>query len=201
MSDGESFDDVMVRLCQGDDSAAADVFHRFGQRLTALARTRLEQAVRQKVDPEDVLQSVFKSFFLRHQEGQFQIGDWDSLWTILTVITVRKCSNQRKFFYREQRDVRREVPPPSLPDESEVRLDGVSREPTPEEAVVLAETVEVLMVQLDKRDREIISLRLQGNSTAEISAETGFSERTVRRVVENVKKYLLKVRDEFADAP
>lgn len=146
-----------------------------------------------------MLQSVLKSFYLRHAKGQFQIGGWDNLWTLLTVITVRKCSNQRKFFYREQRDVRREAAPRPRPNESHLCLDAPSREPTPEEAVALAETVELVMGQLDERDRSIISMRLQGYSTPEIAAEQKCGERTVRRALENVKKHLTKMRDDVPE--
>ena len=55
----ESFDDVMGRLRAGEQSAAAtEIFHRFARRLIGLARTRLDDRVRGKVDAEDVLQSV-----------------------------------------------------------------------------------------------------------------------------------------------
>jgi DNA-binding CsgD family transcriptional regulator len=115
------------------------------------------------------------------------------------VITVRKCANQQKFFYREQRDVRREVAPRQESNESHVGLDALSRDPTAEEAVALAETVEVLMGQLDERDRNIISMRLQGYSTAEISEQEGYAERTVRRVVQNVRKYLTRMSDSLSE--
>ena len=65
MSLPDSFDDVITRLRDGDSEAATEIFHRFAARLIALARTRLDSRVRQKVDPEDVVQSVFRSFFIR----------------------------------------------------------------------------------------------------------------------------------------
>src|SRR5690242_9456367 len=56
-----SFADLMARLRAGDDAAAAALFQRFATRLIALARGRLDGLVRRKVDPEDVVQSVFRS--------------------------------------------------------------------------------------------------------------------------------------------
>ena len=52
----------MARLRAGDNAAAAEVFRRFANRLIGLARTHLDARVRQKVDPEDVMQSALKSF-------------------------------------------------------------------------------------------------------------------------------------------
>ncbi len=66
-----TFDDLMARLNDGDDEAAAEIFNRFVRRLIFLARSRLNAQVRQKEDPEDVVQSVFRSFFTRQVEGQF----------------------------------------------------------------------------------------------------------------------------------
>src|SRR5438874_1802198 len=61
-----SFAQLMARLQARDEAAAAEVFGRFGQRLIGLARQHLDMRVRQKVDPDDVMQSALKSFFLRH---------------------------------------------------------------------------------------------------------------------------------------
>jgi DNA-directed RNA polymerase specialized sigma24 family protein len=49
-----------------DEQAARENFDRFARRLIGLARTRLDRRIRQKIDPEDVVQSVFRSFFTRH---------------------------------------------------------------------------------------------------------------------------------------
>ncbi len=106
-----SFDDLMARLRAGDQAAASQLFHRFACRLIGLARGRLDALVRQKVDPEDVVQSVFKSFFLRHASGQWDLGGWDGLWALLTVLTVRKCGRHAVHYRAGRRDVRREASP------------------------------------------------------------------------------------------
>lgn len=41
------------------------------------------------------MQSVFRSFFVRHRNGQFELGAGDNLWSLLDMITVRKCTNVR----------------------------------------------------------------------------------------------------------
>src|SRR6186997_3222711 len=109
MDERTSFDQFVDRLRCRDDRAAADVFRRFSQRLIALARTRLDERVRGKVDPEDVLQSVCRSFFARQLDGQFELVNWENLWSLLTLITIRKCANQNHHYRAECRDVAREV--------------------------------------------------------------------------------------------
>jgi RNA polymerase sigma-70 factor (ECF subfamily) len=198
MAAGESFDEVVAGLRAGDPQAAAEVFRRFGQRLLALARSRLDALVRQKEDPEDVLQSALKSFFLRQAAGQFDLDSWDSLWSLLTVITLRKCGLHVRHFRAARRDLRREVPPS---EDSAASWEPLAREPTPSEAAVLGETVTALLRGLEGRDREIVSLALQGYNGREIGERLQRPERTVYRVLERVKKRLRRMEDEGAEAP
>jgi RNA polymerase sigma-70 factor (ECF subfamily) len=190
MSGVPSFDDCIARLRAGDDAVAAQIFNRFANRLIALARSRLDNLLRQKVDPEDLLQSVFQSFFARNKEGQFDIRDWDSLWALLTVITLRKCGRRIEYFHAACRDVRREVTAPPSAEDSSVGWEAVGQEPSPIEAIVLAETLEKMLGLLEGRNRDIVTLRLQGCTTPEISAQLDCTERTVQRVLDQVKKWL-----------
>ncbi len=192
-----SFDDLMTRLRAGDDDAAAEVFRRFTHRLIGLARSRLDHLIRGKLDPEDILQSVYRTFFSRHARDGFDLGSWDSLWGMLTVITVRKCDYRRKFFHTARRDVGREVAPAT--DAAPEHDDHVlARDPTPSEAARLTETVEVLMKELSGREREMLALGLQGCDVPEISARVARSERTVQRVLKRVRERLEQMRSEPA---
>ena len=65
MSDEQQVSELMTQLRGGDQVVATHVFHRFAGRLVALSRSRLNLDLRRKVDPEDIVQSVFKSFFRR----------------------------------------------------------------------------------------------------------------------------------------
>src|SRR5207249_524909 len=94
MDPHDSFARLMARLRAGDDGAAAAVFQRFARQLIARARAHLDARLRPKLDPEDVVQSVYRSFFNRYGAGQFELGTWNDLWGLLTVITLRKCVNR-----------------------------------------------------------------------------------------------------------
>ena len=61
---------------------------------------------------------------------------------------------------------------------------------------MLTETIERLMRSLEGRHREILALSLQGHPPAEISARLGCTERTVYRVLERVKEWLVATRQE-----
>ncbi len=190
MPSDESFDDLMARLRRGDNDAAAQLFQRFATRVIGLARARLDQRIRQKVDPEDVLQSVLKSFFVRYADGQYDLRDWDSLWSLLVSITLHKCGHKIRNFHAGRRDVRREGTAPPANDDTVRTWEGLAREPNPEEAAALADEVEALVRDLSERDRAIVSLRLQGYTPTETAAQLGLLERTVCRVLERVRRRL-----------
>jgi RNA polymerase sigma factor (sigma-70 family) len=186
---------LMSRLRSGDDDAAARLFDRFAAQIIHLARRQLHDALRRKLDPEDVLQSVLRSFFLRCRDGQFHVANWDNLWGILMVMTVRKCGRAIEFFQAERRDLRREKA--MAAGGSTARpLPLPSTTPTPEEAAMLAELLERLMRGLSASDREILTLHLQGHTTAEIGARIGRAMRTVRRSLDRTRHRLEAMQNE-----
>lgn len=195
MAEQDSFAELMTRLRAGEQEAARQVFQRFAQRLIALAGSRLDPMTRRKLDPEDVLQSVYRTFFVRYALGQFELDNWDSLWGLLTLITVRKCGKWAAHFHAGVRQVEQEVTP-ATSESGTSSWEALAREPTPEEAAMLAETVEQLLRGLDGREREMVTLRLQGFSLTEISAEVARTERTVQRVLERARKRLERLRAE-----
>jgi RNA polymerase sigma-70 factor, ECF subfamily len=198
MPDRDSFSDTMNRLRAGDEAAAHEVFQRFVSKLVRLARRQFDAALRRKVDPEDVVQSAYKSFFLRYGAGKLEVHDWDNLWGLLTVITLRKCLDRVEYHRAECRDVQREAAAQPGTAGAEPWWEAVAREPRPEEAAVLAETVELLLRGLDEEERQILEMSLQGYTTQEISKRLGRPERSVRRLRQRVKKQLERLQ--LADA-
>jgi RNA polymerase sigma-70 factor (ECF subfamily) len=189
----DSFSDLMARLRAGDETAAEEVFRRYSHRLVALARGRMGGLLRQKVDPEDVLQSVFLSFFVRQADGQFELHDWDGLWGLLARITMNKCGHRIDHFRAARRDVAREAPPAAETD-SNPGWEAIAREPSPEEVARFTETVEELMHDLDQRERLMVTYRLQGHTPAEIGELTGRTERSVYRLLNRVRQKLDALR-------
>lgn len=185
---------LMDRLRTGEDAAAREVFVLFTNRLVGLAKKNLSGRLAVKVDPEDVVQSAYKSFFLRQRDGGLDVGSWDGLWGVLTMITLRKCADRAAYYSAGKRDVGRELSP--APDDSVVPADLVlDREPQPEEAAALAETVEELFRGLDDPDeRAILELSLQGLTATEIAEQLGRAERSVRRLRERIRKRLERMQ-------
>ena len=190
-----SFAEFLARLLSGEDAAAQELFGRFTHQLTALALRHIDAGLRHKVDPEDVVQSAYKSFFVRYGPGNLDVVNWNSLWGLLTLITVRKCAERAAYHRAGCRDAAREVSPPRG-DEAAPWLEPLGREPTPLEAAVLTETVEQLLADLDEEERPILELSLQGYTTREIGERLGRAERTVRLLREGVRLRLERMQRE-----
>ena len=189
MSDASPAQELLARLRAGDEQAAAEVFGRFAHRLVGLARQQLGKVLRGKEDPEDVVQSALKSFFVRYAAGQYELTSWGDLWGLLTRITAHKCGHRLARFQAARRDVRREVSAPAA-DDSNRPWEILAREPTPDQALLLADLLEELHRPLGERDRGILTLRLQGEEVATICTRLQCSERTVFRVLERVRSKL-----------
>jgi len=184
------FAELMERLKGGDPAAAREVFDRYARRLVGLAAARLPEILRPRVDADDVVQSVFKSFFVRQAAGRFVLANWDALWAVLTVLTVRKCGHKIEHHLALRRDARRDKSAAADSQASGADFDPASPEPTPAEAVLLAETLEQALSGLKETHREIVLRRLQGCTIEEVSNQLGCSERTVHRVLEQVRERL-----------
>jgi RNA polymerase sigma-70 factor (ECF subfamily) len=193
--------DWLDRLRTGDQQAAAEVVQLYTDRLLRLARKQFDTWLRDRADPEGIVQSVYRSFFGRCRDRTIERrGDGQDLWPLLAAITVRKCHNRYEKLRARKRDGGREQSLPGSPDEHgrfgpEEPLD---REPTPEEALLLVESVERLLSRLDPLDLRIAEMSLQGYEVAEISVEVHRAERTVRSVRQFLRERLERMNAESA---
>jgi RNA polymerase sigma-70 factor (ECF subfamily) len=194
MTATDSFAGLLERLHSDEDAAARDVHRRYSRQLIALTRRQIERRLAHRIDPEDVVQSALKSFFVRHRDEKVRVGNWNALWGLLALITRRKCADRVEYLRAGRRDVGREVSAPDGPDRPwQVALD---QGPSPHEAAILAETVEHLLRAADADERPVLELSLQGHTAAEIGFRLGRAVRTVHRLRERIHKRLLRLMEE-----
>jgi RNA polymerase sigma-70 factor (ECF subfamily) len=173
--------DVLAGLRAGDEATARRVFYRYARALIEVAGRNLGARLRQKLDPEDVVQSVFLSFFARCREDVWQFRDWNGLWELLVVITLRKCANFAAFYRAGRRTGDREAPLPAEPP---------TPEPTPDEAAELTDQLTALFARFDERGRQVLTHVFQGFTAAETAERIGCSERTVQRTLDRARRRL-----------
>ena len=198
MADDERSGNLVARWRQGDQQAAAELFRRYVSRLTALARSRLPAQLARRVDPEDIVQSVYRSFFANAREDRYEFARGGDLWRLLVAITLDKLQDHVKWNTRAKRAVGRDQN--FGHDDSLFEMHALAREPSPLEALALAEQIERAMRALKPLQRRMFELRLQGHNLEEIAVATQRSQRTVIRVLEEIKKQLSHWLDEGADS-
>ena len=184
-------DQLLFRCGQGDEDASREIFERYLGRLTALARSRLAPRLARRTDPEDIVLSAYRSFFVGAGDGRFVLRRSGDLWRLLVSITLHKLYRQVKRHSAESRDVQRE----KMLEEAH----AFSQEPTAEEAVALADELEAILKPLDPLLRRVLELRLQGQSLEEIATITMRSERTVRRSLAELREAIASRREGDAD--
>jgi RNA polymerase sigma factor (sigma-70 family) len=193
MGSDATFDALMSRVRAGDGAAETALFEQYVRRLIALAARQFDTNLRERADVEVVVLSACKSFFLRNRRGEFQMDDWGELWSVLAMITLRKCAKRRRHLRAARRDASRELAwPDGAVDPSYLLLD---RDPTPVEAAILTDAVAMLFQGMGPDDRPIVEQILLGYTAQEVAAQLGCSERTVRRVRQRAQRRLDRLAD------
>jgi DNA-directed RNA polymerase specialized sigma24 family protein len=197
MSSNGSITYWLDRLKAGDRAAVQPLWEHYFPRLVGLARQRLRGALGLDGYEEDVALSALDSFCRHARQGRFpQLLDREGLWWLLVVITQRKAFHLRRDESRQKRGGGVVMVPLPAGDEDEESLlrDMVSREPTPEEAALLAEECQRLLKALGEPEnaeanclRKVAVARMEGYTNAQIAAQLGVVERTVKRHLEAIR--------------
>ncbi|MEL7496621.1 MAG: sigma-70 family RNA polymerase sigma factor [Planctomycetota bacterium] len=178
---------VILKNTQLGDATAESTLHRkFVGRLIRLASRRINDRFRAKIEPEEIVQSVFASFFRRHTKGEFHFDSWNDLWALLVKITLCKCANKVEGFMSAKRNINREVAG-KVSNSRDSSINAIAAEPTPQEISIFNELLDQLLDQLNSLQQQVVVLRLQGFSNLEISEKIGRSERTVYRTLNDVR--------------
>lgn len=182
------FHSLIEALRRGDKRAAAEIHRRLSERLTKLARRRIPDPIRAKVDAEDIVQSAFRGFFTHQVKGEYQLQSWQDLEKLLTRMTMRRCNRERLRYITQSRNyhIEARLDDPDASDDSHL----IDNADSPQDRVILAETFQRLLDDLAPRDREIVRLAIEGKKANEIAEHVGVSRRTADRIVENFRRQI-----------
>jgi len=171
---------LLRRLAGGQETAADILYRRYADRIRALARARLPDHVHARLDPDDVVQSVFRAFFESARRGLYQVPDGETLWRLLAVVTVNKVRSLYAYHAAARRDAR-----------ATVGWGGDETSPTTDPETDLMElAVRDVLEQLPETERTAVELRLEGYEVAEIATRTGRSKRSVERSLQKARERL-----------
>lgn len=187
--DDMAFRNFAERLASGENAAATELLNCFSARLISLARGRLSPQVTAKSDPEDVVQSVMRTFFRRVGTREIELRDWPSLWGLLSLLTIRKCAMRGREFATARRNVKLEV---SLAGTECQEFSVPGREPTPLEVATFVDLLEHLLASVSAEDRKVIEGLIAGRSVAELANQLGTVQRTIYRTTARLRQTLLR---------
>ena len=166
------------RFQSGDSEASRRLFARYSERLLRLAQQQLSRELAGRLDGEDVVQSALRTFFRRDARGEFQIDSSALLWQLMVKITLNKARAKARRHKAKVRDVSAEI---SGDEAGLAQL--AAHDPTPAEATAMIDQIETLLRGLPESHGDVLRMRLEGHSVAEIAAALGVSRQTVYRAL------------------
>lgn len=165
----------LLSLIQGGDRAAAgELYARYVVRLRAVAAGNAAG----RADPDDAVQSAFRSFLTAAGRGLYHVPDGRDLWALLVVTVLNKL---RSYARRAAAGGRTRTAAP----------DALAETPAPRgDDPALAVATRELIDGLPPLERRVTELRLAGHSVDEIARHLGRSRRTVERNLQSCRDRL-----------
>ena len=175
---------LLQRLKQGSQDAATQLYLRYVHRLRALAQAQCSEALARQVESEDVVQSVFGSFFRGAAQGCYDVPVGEELWRLFLVIALNKIRARGNYHLAAKRDARRTV-----------HSEGLEELAAEADLGFLRLTVEEALEKLSPQHREMVTLRIEGHEVAEIARLTSRSHRTVERLLQQARQRLTELME------
>jgi RNA polymerase sigma-70 factor (ECF subfamily) len=182
---------LLRAISGGSDEAAAKLYRRYAHRLRALARAQSSRELARREDVDDIVQSVFGSFFRAASQGLYDVPAGDDLWKLLVVIAMNKIRAKGSFHRAAKRDVRVTAGSEAL------ERAGAAELASDDEALAsLQMVVDEALDRLPPLTRKMALLRMQGHEIGEIARATSRSYRTVERGLKGFRELLAGMLDE-----
>jgi RNA polymerase sigma-70 factor (ECF subfamily) len=188
---GEPSDHSLLRRLRGGSQDAATLLYlRYAHRLRALARTKFSHDLARRVDVDDIVQSVFGSFFRGASRGDYDVPAGEELWKLFLVIALNKIRAKGAYHRAAKRDVRL-----TAGGEGLEQLAETPAEQDEAAYAVLQMTIDEALERLPPPHKQMLVLRIEGCEVAEIAQRVGRSKRTVERILQECRKRLADLLD------
>jgi len=175
----------LARIQAGDEAAARELLARYEAEVRLVVRRQLPRLLRSRFDSLDFLQSVWGSFFRRVRTGPAEFEDSRHLVAFLARAAKNKVIDEYRRAASRKQDMHREEPlwveggrPKDLPADID----------SPSEVAQAREVFGRLRDLVPEERRNVLELKAQGLSSKDIGQRLGISERTVQRVLEDLRR-------------
>jgi RNA polymerase sigma-70 factor, ECF subfamily len=176
---------LVRRFQRGQSDAPTQLYLRYAERLHALAAAQSSPDLARRVEPDEIVQSVFRTFFRRAAQGHYAIPDGEELWKLLLVIALNKVRAAGAHHRAAKRDVRLTAGGATYDRavESKAGQDETA-------LTILRMVVDELLEGLPEPHRKMVELRIEGHEVAEIAEKVRRSKRSVERVLQDFRSRL-----------
>jgi RNA polymerase sigma-70 factor (ECF subfamily) len=176
--------ELLARIRSGDEGAARELLTRYEPKVRLVVRRQLPRLLRSRFDSIDFLQSVWGSFFHKIQTGPTDLKEEQNLIAFLAWAARNKVIDEYRRAATQKQDVHRETRL-GVVDQAVSPVAGAD---TPSQLAQAHETYDRLRELLPEDRRVILELKAAGHSCQEIGDRLCLSERTVQRVLEDLKR-------------
>ncbi|MHB1556709.1 MAG: RNA polymerase sigma factor [Isosphaeraceae bacterium] len=176
---------LLGRIRDGDESAARELLARYESQVRLVVRRQLPRLLRSRFDSIDFLQSVWATFFRRLRAGPERFEDPRFLVGFLARVAKNKIIDQYRLAASRKQDMHREEP---LSSAGRLSRELVAHQDSASELAEANEAYDRLNDLLPDDRRELLGLKLTGLSNRDIADRLGLSERTIRRVLEDLRR-------------
>lgn len=169
----------------GNEHAAAILVDRYSIRLAEMVGRKLVN--RSTIEPDDIVQSAFGSFFRVAHRKSFGTSQASSLWFLLATFAKRKLARKLERHLAAKREGKW--------NKQNLETDHLLKDHSGNK--LSNELVDLLEEELPAELVELSRLLLAGYSQTEIAKKEGVGDRTVRRRLTVIREYMVQQRDEY----
>jgi RNA polymerase sigma factor (sigma-70 family) len=177
--------ELLARIRDGDEEAARELLERYESKVRMVVRRQLPRLLRSRFDSLDFLQSVWGSFFHRVRTTPTEFDDGRHLVAFLARAAKNKVIDEYRRAGSQKGDMRREEP---LWTEGDRPKDVAAQIETASQVAEAREAFGKLRDLVPEERRALLELKAAGLSSREIGERLGISERTVQRVLEDLRR-------------
>lgn len=179
----DRFRQLLSRVADGDNEASAELVSEYGGHILKAVRRRMNRSLRDRFDSQDFEQAVWASFF-GHISVVQRIDSSGELAGFLTRMARNKVidAGRRTQTRRESNGASSDLPAVEKDNRRHYS------EPTPSQFAVANESWDRLNIDEPETAREMLRLKVNGATQAEIAEQMGVSDRHVRRILRRISR-------------
>ncbi len=175
---------LLEGIRNGDEAALAELLQRYEAQLRLAARVLLGVKLRAQLDSLDLVQSVHRVLLPGLRAGKYDVSSLDKLLALARTVIRHKVGRNRRRMQREQATQATKVANDAADSASRLAAED------PSQAIETEDLKQRILASLSDPDRQLIELRVQGYSTAEIAEMLGCDAHALRARLSRLRQRL-----------